>query len=63
MTTTVLAYSVQMNHNLLSHIGSPFNRALAVNGPSLMMSPQLPFGLANLNGLVEMRAEERGVRQ
>jgi len=57
VTTTVLAYSVQMNHNLLSHIGSPFNRALAVNGPSLMMSPQLPFGLANLNGLVEMRAE------
>ncbi len=57
VTTTVLAYSVQMNHNLLSHIGSPFNRALAVNGRSLMMSPQLPFGLANLNGLVEMRAE------
>ena len=57
VTTTVLAYSVQMNHNLLSHIGSPFNRALAVNGPSLMMSPQIPFGLANLNGLVEMRAE------
>ena len=57
ITTTVLAWSVQLNHSLLSHFASPFNRALSVNGPSLMMNPQLPMGLANLNAMVEMRAE------
>jgi len=57
ITTTVLAWSVQVNHSALSHFASPFNRALGVNGPSLMMNPQLPFGLANLNAMVEMRAE------
>jgi DHA2 family multidrug resistance protein len=57
VTTTVLAYSVQMIHAQNIRFGSQFNRALAVNGQSLMMSPQIPFGLANLNGLIEMRAE------
>ena len=57
VTTTVLAYSVQMNHSLLAHVASPFNRALGVNGPSMMMNPQIPFGLQNLNGLIEMRSE------
>jgi DHA2 family multidrug resistance protein len=28
-----------------------------VNGPSLMMSPQIPFGLANLNSLIEYRSQ------
>ena len=57
ITTTVLAYSVQLNHNLLSHVCSPFNRALGVNAPSLMMNPQIPFGLSNCNHLVEFRSE------
>jgi DHA2 family multidrug resistance protein len=57
ITTTVLAYSVQMIHAQLTRFGTPFNRALGVNAPSLMMNPQLPFGLQNLNGLIELRAQ------
>ena len=57
VTTTVLAASVQMMHSQLSGFASPFNRALGVNAPAMMMNPQLPFGLANLNGMIEMRAE------
>jgi DHA2 family multidrug resistance protein len=57
LTTTVLAYSVQMIHAQNARFGSVFNRALGVNAQSLMMSPQIPFGVANLNGLIEMRAE------
>ena len=57
ITTTVLAGSVQTIHSQLSQFASPFNRGLAVNAPSLMMSPQIPFGLANLNGLIEYRAQ------
>ena len=57
VTTTVLANSVQTIHSQLSGLASPFNRGLSVNAPSLMMSPQIPFGLANLNGLIEYRAQ------
>jgi len=57
VTTTVLDWSVQMNHSLLSHIATPFNRALGQNGASLMMNPQLPMGLATLNHMIEMRSE------
>jgi DHA2 family multidrug resistance protein len=57
ITTTVLAYSIQMIHAQLTRFGTPFNRALGVNAPSLMMNPQLPFGLQNLNGLIELRAQ------
>ena len=57
LTTTVLAYSTQMIHSQLIRAATPFNRALGVNGQSLMMNPQIPFGLQNLNGLIETRAE------
>ncbi|HEY4941782.1 MAG TPA: DHA2 family efflux MFS transporter permease subunit [Rhizomicrobium sp.] len=57
VTTTVMGASVQIMHSQLSHFASPFNRALGVNAPSMMMNPQIPFGLANLNGMIEMRAE------
>jgi DHA2 family multidrug resistance protein len=57
LTTTILANSVQVIHAQLAHHASVFNRALGVNGPSLMMSPQIPFGLANLNSLIEYRAQ------
>jgi DHA2 family multidrug resistance protein len=57
ITTTVLAWSVQVNHSMLSHIATPFNRSLGVNGPSLMLSPQFPMGVANLDRLVEFRAQ------
>ena len=60
VTTTVLADSVQMIHSQLVRISRrPFNRALGVNAPSMMMNPQMPFGLANLNGLIETRSRGR----
>ncbi len=57
VTTTVLANSIQAIHSQLAGVASPFNRALGVNGPSLMMNPQIPFGLANLNSLIEYRSQ------
>ena len=57
VTTTILANCVQTIHSQLSGYASPFNRALGVNGPSMMMNPQIPFGLANLNALIEYRAQ------
>jgi DHA2 family multidrug resistance protein len=60
VTTTVLDWSVQVNHSLLSHVASPFNRALGQNAPSMMMNPQIPFGLANLNRMIETRSEIAG---
>jgi DHA2 family multidrug resistance protein len=57
LTTTILASSVQTIHSQLAGAASPFNRALGVNGPSMMMNPEIPFGLANLNSLIEYRAQ------
>ena len=57
LTSTILANSVQTIHAQLSGQVSVFNRAMGVNGPSLMMNPQIPFGLANLNSLIEYRAQ------
>ena len=58
LTTTVLANSAcrPSMPSCRSH-ASPFNRALGVNAPSMMMNPQIPFGLANLNSLIEYRAQ------
>ena len=56
ITTTVLTSSIQINHaQLASHV-NPFNRALGVNAPSMMWNPQLPFGLAQINGIIEHNA-------
>jgi DHA2 family multidrug resistance protein len=57
LTSTILANSIQTIHAQLAGQASVFNRALGVNGPSLMMSPEIPFGLANLNSLIEYRAQ------
>jgi DHA2 family multidrug resistance protein len=57
VATTLLTNSVQTLHSQLVQYASPFNRALGVNAPSLMMSPQIPFGLAAMNGLINMRAQ------
>jgi len=57
VTTTLLTQSVQTIHAQLAPFASPFNRALGVNAPSMMMNPKIPFGLATLNGLMEMRAQ------
>jgi DHA2 family multidrug resistance protein len=57
ITTTVLTSSIQINHaQLASHV-NPFNRALGVNAPSMMWNPQLPFGLAQINGIIEHNAQ------
>ncbi len=56
LTTTVLTNSIQMIHAQLVAVATTFNRALDVNGPSMMMNPRIPFGLANLNSLIEYRA-------
>jgi DHA2 family multidrug resistance protein len=57
ITTTVLAASVQINHAQIAEHVNPFNRALGVNAQSLMWSPQLPFGLQQIDRLVEYNAE------
>jgi MFS transporter, DHA2 family, multidrug resistance protein len=57
LTSTILANSIQTIHAQLAGHASPFNRALGVNGSSMMMNPQIPFGLANLNSLIEYRAQ------
>ncbi len=57
VTTTVLTSSMQINHaQLASHI-TPFNRALGVNAPSMFWNPQLPFGLQQINGIIEHNAQ------
>jgi DHA2 family multidrug resistance protein len=57
LTSSILASSIQTIHAHLSAFATPFNRALGVNGPSMLMNPQIPFGLANLNSLIEYRAQ------
>jgi DHA2 family multidrug resistance protein len=57
VTTTILADCIQTSHaNLAAHI-STFNRALGANAQSLFWNPQLPFGLQNLNGIIERNAQ------
>ena len=57
ITTTVLTSSVQINHaQIASHV-TPFNRALGMNAPSMMWNPQLPFGLQQINGVIEWNAQ------
>jgi DHA2 family multidrug resistance protein len=57
ITTTVLANTIQIAHERLAEHVTPFNRALSVNAPSMMWNPQLPFGLQQLNGVVEYNAQ------
>ena len=57
LTTTVLSNSVQTIHSQLSQYAAPFNRALGVNGESIIMNPLIPFGMGSLNGLIEYRAQ------
>ncbi len=56
LTTSILAGSVQTIHAQLSQYATPFNRAFGTGAESMMMNPQIPFGLANFNGLIEYRA-------
>jgi MFS transporter, DHA2 family, multidrug resistance protein len=56
LTTTILASSVQTIHAQLSQYAAPFNRALGVNGESMFMNPLIPFGMGNLNSVIQYRA-------
>src|SRR6202050_3471725 len=56
VTTTVLTSSTQIMYAQLSAHASPFNRALGVNAPSLMLNPQIPLGATMLNGMVLQQA-------
>lgn len=56
ITTTILANSVQVSHaDLASHV-STFNRSLGQNAAGMLLNPNLPFGVINLNGIVERNA-------
>ncbi|HWD27142.1 MAG TPA: DHA2 family efflux MFS transporter permease subunit [Rhizomicrobium sp.] len=57
VTTAIMGGMVQISHALMTGYATPFNRALGQNAASMMMSPQIPFGLQNLNGMIEYRAQ------
>lgn len=57
ITTTVLTSSTQIAHSQLAEHVSPFNRALGVNAQSLFWNPQLPFGLQQINRVIEWNAQ------
>ena len=48
----------QVLHSEMSGLATPFNRALGVNAPGVMLNPQMPFGLQALDGLISFRAQE-----
>ncbi|MBN9566203.1 MAG: DHA2 family efflux MFS transporter permease subunit [Alphaproteobacteria bacterium] len=55
-TTYVLTSTMQISHaDLAAHV-TPFNRALGVNAQSLFWNPQLPFGLAQIDGVIQQNA-------
>jgi MFS transporter, DHA2 family, multidrug resistance protein len=56
VTSTALAFSTQTMYSQLAAHASPFNRALGVNAPSLYLNPQLPFGVAMMNGVTLQQA-------
>ena len=56
VTTTVLGASVQIVHAEMAANINPFNRALTVNEPSMMWNPNLPFGLQQLDAVINRDA-------
>ncbi len=56
VTSTVLTSMTQIMYSQLSSHASPFNRALDVNAPSMLLNPQIPLGAAMLNGMVLQQA-------
>jgi MFS transporter, DHA2 family, multidrug resistance protein len=57
ISTTVLENSVETVHaNLAAHVNM-FNRGLSINAPSMMWNPQLPFGLAQLDAVIQRNAQ------
>ncbi len=58
VVTTVMANGAQVVHSELAAFATPFNRALGVNAQGVMLNPQMPFGLRNLEALISFRAQE-----
>ena len=56
VTTTVLGASVQIVHSEMAANITPFNRALGVNEPSMMWNPNMPFGLQQLDTVINRDA-------
>jgi DHA2 family multidrug resistance protein len=56
VTTTVLSDSMQAIHSQLIVYATPFNRALAINAPSLYYDLQLPTTRAMFNDAIEIRS-------
>ena len=56
VTTTVLGASVQIVHSEMAGNITPFNRALEVNAPSMMLNPNMPMGLQQLDLMINREA-------
>ena len=56
LTTAVLTTSTQIVHAQVAANVDPFNRALGVNAAAMMWNPQLPFGLASIDGVISRSA-------
>jgi len=57
VTTTILANDIQTAHAQLAQHASRFNRALGVNAPSMSWNPNMPFGAAQLDGVIQVNAQ------
>ncbi|MDE2133962.1 MAG: DHA2 family efflux MFS transporter permease subunit [Alphaproteobacteria bacterium] len=56
VTTTLLSNSMQAIHSQLTAFATPFNRAFAINAPSMLYNLGLPSGRAMLDGAIQIRA-------
>jgi MFS transporter, DHA2 family, multidrug resistance protein len=56
ITSTFLSSNTQTMFAQLAAHDTPFNRALAVNAPSMLLNPQLPLGVTMMHGLVLQQA-------
>jgi MFS transporter, DHA2 family, multidrug resistance protein len=57
ITTTFLANSIQEVHAQLAEHANLFNRNLSQNAPSMMWNPQMSFGAANLDAVINQNAQ------
>ncbi len=55
-TSALLTASVQKLHAIYAEAITPFNRALQSGAQGLYVSPTTPFGVANVDALVQYRA-------
>ncbi len=57
VSTTVLQSATQTAHATLAGHVTMFNRALGINGPSMMWNPQMTFGARQIEAVIERNAE------